>query len=99
MFGHYNAWANNRRFAATAQLPTDQYRTDRGAFLRSVHVRLNDLVVTDRIWTQRFTGDATGWMRSCRPDRPEVTKTSLPGAQPCDQGVLCSAGAGRNNRA
>jgi uncharacterized damage-inducible protein DinB len=57
MFGHYNTWANNRLFAATAQLPTDQYRADRGAFFRSVHGTLNHLLVTDRIWMQRFTGD------------------------------------------
>jgi uncharacterized damage-inducible protein DinB len=56
MFGHYNAWANNRLFAAAAELPTDQYRADRGAFFRSVHGTLNHLLVTDRIWMQRFTG-------------------------------------------
>jgi DinB family len=54
MFGNYNAWANNRRVAATAQFPTDQYRTDRGAFFGSVYGRLNLLLVTDRIWMRRF---------------------------------------------
>jgi len=56
MFGHYNAWANNRLYAASAQLKSEQYRADRGAFFRSVHGTLNHLLVTDRIWLRRFTG-------------------------------------------
>src|SRR5450631_2224478 len=56
MFGHYNAWANRRLFEAVAQLSTEQYRADRGAFFKSVHGTLNHLLVTDRIWLQRFTG-------------------------------------------
>jgi uncharacterized damage-inducible protein DinB len=57
MFGHYNAWANNRLYDAAAQLGIEQYRADRGAFFKSVHGTLNHLLVTDRIWMQRFTGD------------------------------------------
>jgi len=60
MFGHYNAWANGRLYAAVARLSPEQYRADRGAFFKSVHGTLNHLLVTDRIWMQRFTavGDA-----------------------------------------
>ena len=57
MFGHYNAWANHRLYDAAAQLSTEQYRADRGAFFKSVHGTLNHLLVTDRIWMQRFTGE------------------------------------------
>jgi uncharacterized damage-inducible protein DinB len=57
MFGHYNAWANNRLYEATARLSTEQYRADRGAFFKSVHGTLNHLLATDRIWMQRFTGE------------------------------------------
>jgi len=56
MFGHYNAWANGRLYAAAARLSVEQYRADRGAFFKSVHGTLNHLLVTDRIWMQRFTG-------------------------------------------
>ena len=56
MFGHYNAWANGQLYAAAARLSVEQYRADRGAFFRSVHGTLNHLLVTDRIWMQRFTG-------------------------------------------
>ncbi len=57
MFGHYNAWANNRLYDAAAKLSTELYRADRGAFFKSVHGTLNHLLVTDRIWMQRFTGE------------------------------------------
>ena len=57
MFGHYNAWANKRLYDAAASLTSEQYRADRGAFFKSVHGTLNHLLVTDRIWMQRFTGE------------------------------------------
>jgi len=63
MFAHYNAWANGRLYAAAARLSVEQYRADRGAFFKSVHGTLNHLLVTDRIWMQRFTGEGTA------PDR------------------------------
>jgi uncharacterized damage-inducible protein DinB len=57
MFGHYTAWANTRLYDAAARLSDEQYRADRGAFFKSVHGTLNHLLVTDRIWMQRFTGE------------------------------------------
>lgn len=56
MFGHYNAWANNRLYEAAGRLGPADYYADRGAFFKSVHGTLNHLLVTDRIWMQRFTG-------------------------------------------
>src|ERR1700729_898679 len=56
-FARYNAWANARLYDAAAQLSDDDYRADRGAFFKSVHGTLNHLLVTDRIWMQRFTGE------------------------------------------
>jgi uncharacterized damage-inducible protein DinB len=56
VFGHYNAWANGRLYEAAVALSTEQYRVDRGAFFKSVHSTLNHLLVTDRVWMQRFTG-------------------------------------------
>ncbi|MGH6798646.1 MAG: DinB family protein [Roseiarcus sp.] len=53
----YNAWANRRLYEATAGLSDAQYRADRGAFVQSVHGTLNHLLVTDRIWMQRITGE------------------------------------------
>jgi uncharacterized damage-inducible protein DinB len=57
MFGRYNAWANSRLYEAAAELSSEQYRADRGAFFKSVHGSFNHLLVTDRIWMQRLTGE------------------------------------------
>ncbi len=56
-FARYNAWANARLFDAAALLSDTDYRADRGAFFRSVHGTLNHLLVTDRVWMFRFTGE------------------------------------------
>ncbi len=53
----YNAWANLRVYAAAAALSDADYRADRGAFFRSVHGTLNHILVADRIWMHRFTGE------------------------------------------
>ncbi|MBC8013140.1 MAG: damage-inducible protein DinB [Methyloceanibacter sp.] len=57
MFAGYNAWANGRLYAAVAELPDPEYRADHGAFFGSVHGTLNHLLVGDRIWMQRLTGE------------------------------------------
>ena len=56
MFAGYNAWCNERLYAAAATLSDTDYRADRGAFFKSVHGTLNHLLVGDRIWMRRFTG-------------------------------------------
>ncbi len=55
-FAQYNAWANLRLYDAAADLSDADYRADRGAFFKSMHGTLNHLLVTDRIWMQRITG-------------------------------------------
>ena len=57
MFGQYNAWANARLYDAAAVLSPEQFNADRGAFFKSVKGTLNHLLVTDRIWQKRFTGE------------------------------------------
>ena len=57
MFAGYNAWANERLYAAVAELPDEECRADHGAFFKSVHGTLNHLLVGDRIWMQRITGE------------------------------------------
>lgn len=53
----YNAWANERLYADARGVPDESYRKDVGAFFRSLHGTLNHLLVTDRIWMRRFTGE------------------------------------------
>jgi uncharacterized damage-inducible protein DinB len=57
MFAQYNRWANERLYEAVARTSDADYRADHGAFFGSLHATLNHLVVTDRIWMRRFTGE------------------------------------------
>ncbi|MBB3019230.1 putative damage-inducible protein DinB [Microvirga lupini] len=57
MMAGYNAWCNERIYAVAAQLSDADYRADRGAFFKSVHGTLNHILVADRIWLRRFTGE------------------------------------------
>ena len=56
MFAGYNAWCNERLYDATAKIDDHDYRADRGVFFKSLHGTLNHLLVGDRIWMRRFTG-------------------------------------------
>lgn len=56
-FARYNRWANTRLYAAAAALPDREYRADRGAFFGSLHGTLNHILVGDRVWLARITGD------------------------------------------
>jgi uncharacterized damage-inducible protein DinB len=57
MFAQYNRWANERLYEAAAEVTDADYRAGRGAFFGSLHATLNHLVVADRIWLHRFTGE------------------------------------------
>jgi len=57
MFAAYNAWANRRIYEAAARVSEAQYREDRGAFFKSLHGTLNHILVGDRVWMRRFTGE------------------------------------------
>jgi uncharacterized damage-inducible protein DinB len=57
MFAAYNAWANQRVYEAAAGLAPEEFTRDTGAFFGSMMGTLNHLLVADRIWMKRFTGD------------------------------------------
>ncbi|HVO92971.1 MAG TPA: DinB family protein [Terriglobales bacterium] len=57
MFAGYNTWCNERLYDAAASVSDADYRADRGAFFKSLHGTLNHLLLGDRIWMHRFTGE------------------------------------------
>ncbi len=57
MFAAYNAWANARLYEAAAELSEEEFGRDVGAFFRSMRGTLNHVLVADRIWMKRFTGE------------------------------------------
>jgi uncharacterized damage-inducible protein DinB len=53
----YNNWANRRLYGAALELPEEQYRRRTGVFFGSLHGTLNHLLLADRIWLKRLTGE------------------------------------------
>jgi len=63
MFAAYNRWCNERLYEAAGKLADADYRAPRGAFFGSLHGTLNHLLVADRIWLNRFTGEGPSGYR------------------------------------
>lgn len=57
MFAAYNQWANNRIYDAALELTDEEFNRPVGAVFGSLMGTLNHLLVTDRIWMKRFTGE------------------------------------------
>lgn len=57
MFAAYNRWANAQVYDAAAALNEEELRRDTGAFFGSLIGTLNHILVADRIWLKRFTGE------------------------------------------
>src|SRR5438094_7500540 len=53
----YNRWANARLYAAALDLSDVSYRLQTGVFFGSLHGTLNHLLLTDRLWLKRLTGE------------------------------------------
>jgi len=53
----HNRWANARLYEAALSLSEADYRRDVGAFFKSMHGTLNHLLLTDRLWLKRLTGE------------------------------------------
>jgi uncharacterized damage-inducible protein DinB len=53
----YNRWANARLYAAALGLSEQAYRLHIGVFFGSLHGTLNHLLLTDRLWLKRLTGE------------------------------------------
>jgi len=58
MIARYNRLANERLYAACAELPDEERKRDRQAFFTSIHGTLNHIMVGDRIWLGRFAGQS-----------------------------------------
>lgn len=57
MFAAYNQWANACIYEAADDLVDEEFNRDVGAFFGSMMGTLNHMIVADRIWMKRFTGE------------------------------------------
>ncbi len=53
----YNRWANRKVYAAAAELTEEELNRPTGAFFPTMAHTLNHVLVGDRIWLKRFTGE------------------------------------------
>src|ERR1700692_2369416 len=53
----YNRWPSPRLYAAALDLSNQAYRLHIGVFFGSLHGTLNHLLLTDRLWLKRLTGE------------------------------------------
>lgn len=59
LMAEYNAWANARLYRMASQLSDEQYRRPVNVYFKSLHGTLNHILVADRIWLSRLTGEGT----------------------------------------
>jgi uncharacterized damage-inducible protein DinB len=55
--GRYNRWMNQRLYECCSRLSDDERKKDVGAFFKSIHGTLNHILLGDRVWMGRFTGN------------------------------------------
>ena len=65
-FAAYNKWANARLYDAVLDLSETSYRLHVGVFFSNLHGTLNHLLLTDRLWLKRLTGEGD------HPNRPDA---------------------------
>ena len=59
MFAAYNRWANGVVYETAAELNEAELNRNAGAFFGSLIGTLNHILVADRIWLKRFTGEGS----------------------------------------
>jgi uncharacterized damage-inducible protein DinB len=76
----YNRWANAWLYATALAMPNEAYRRPVGVFFDSLHGTLNHLLLTDRVWLKRLTGEGEHPNRLDAilfEDRRELTRARL----------------------
>jgi uncharacterized damage-inducible protein DinB len=57
VMAEYNKWMNEKVYQACAGLPDEELKRDRSAFFKSIHGTLNHILLGDKVWFGRFTGN------------------------------------------
>lgn len=58
-FANYNVWANARLYDAATALTDFERKRDVKGYFKSLHGTLNHILVADRIWLHRLTGEGS----------------------------------------
>lgn len=68
--GRYNTWMNSKIYALAAECSDGERKRDMGAFFASIEGTLNHILLADRIWMARFTGDEGSYLSRDRQGQP-----------------------------
>jgi uncharacterized damage-inducible protein DinB len=68
----YNRWMNRKLFGLVGSLDAAEQKRDRGAFFGSIHRTLNHLLLADRAWMLRLTGDRERYVSLAASGEPIV---------------------------
>lgn len=58
LMADHNHWMNQKLYEVCAGIPDDERKRDLSTFFRSIHGTFNHLLLVDRLWLGRITGDA-----------------------------------------
>lgn len=72
----YNRWMNRKLYRLAFTLDDATLKRDMGAFFGSVHLTFNHLLLADRTWMLRFTGDRERFVSRTLAQEP-IAITSL----------------------
>ena len=53
----HNTWMNRRLYAVCEGMRDEERKRDLGAFFRSIHGTFNHILLADRVWLGRLTGE------------------------------------------
>lgn len=57
LLAEYNRWMNDQLFRVCSDIPDADRKRDMGAFFHSIHGTFNHLLLVDRLWLGRLTGE------------------------------------------
>jgi uncharacterized damage-inducible protein DinB len=71
----YNAWANSRIFDAVEKLPNELYFKDMKSSHKGIHDTLVHIVGAEKVWVERFQGNAQPFLSQNPPATLAELKT------------------------
>lgn len=83
LMADWNAWCFHRLYAVVDRVREEDYRRDYGLFFKSVHATLNHMLLVEKMWLGRLTGELlaiTGLDQELEPDRVRLKHRQMESA-------------------
>lgn len=83
LMADWNAWCFHRLYAVVDRVGEEDYRRDYGLFFKSVHGTLNHMLLVEKMWLGRLTGEllaVSGLDQELEPDRARLKHRQMESA-------------------